>query len=328
MPSEPAEHAPALVLDVFVSIVTVLDAAIEDETRVVRDAQRVAAHRYSNYEIIAVDNGLTSGQLARLRDLLHVVPCVRVLRLSRAFPYDTAVFSALETAIGDYVVVFEADRDPIDRIPDIVALLVGGVDIVQGTSQIRPSGGLGERLGRRFFYRYNARALGVRIPESATYFTGFTRRAVNSLTSTSRRYRYLRHLMRYVGYGIVDLPYTPRPARSRGRGLHDAVEMVTSYSLHPLRLVSVLGLVVAGVNLVYAIYVLVVFFAVRDVEQGWTTSNLQSSAMFFFLFLTLAVLSEYVGRLLTEARREPAYFIMEEVLSDQILADGERRNIA
>lgn len=327
MPVDPKDGAPPI-LDVFVSLVTVLDATVEDESDVLLEAQRLAAQRYSNYEIVAVDNGMEPEQLARVRQLLREVPCVRILRLSRPFPYDTAVFSALESAIGDYVVVFEADRDPIGRIPDFVSSLVGGADIVQGMSQVRQPGNAAERIGRRLFYRYNARALGVRIPENATYFTGFSRRAVNSLTSTTRQYRYLRHLMRYVGYAIVDLPYAPRPARSRGRGISDAVEMVTSYSLHPLRVVSVLGLVVAGINLLYALYVVIVFFAVRDVEQGWTTSSLQSSTMFFFLFLTLAILSEYVGRLLAETRREPAYFIMEEMLSDQIIADGERRNIA
>ena len=104
--------------------------------------------------------------------------------------------------------------------------------------------------------------------------------------------------------------------------------MITSYSIRPLRVVSLAGLIVAGVNLAYALYVVVVFLADNAVERGWTTTNLQLSIMFFFLFVSLAVLSEYIGRLLAESRREPTYFIMEELMSERLIADETRRNIA
>ncbi len=137
--------------------------------------------------------------------------------------------------------------------------------------------------------------------------------------------------MRHIGYSIFDLPYAPRTVSAPHRGLfsaaHDAVEMVTSYSVRPLRVVSATGIAVAALNLLYAIYVVVTFLSADGVERGWTTTNLQLAVMFFVLFLSLAVISEYIARLLAESRREPAYFVMEELTSDRLLADETRRNI-
>lgn len=328
----PDHHTKSLArLDAFVSVIAVAEGGTADLARIVRETEQVLARSYTNYELVIVDNGLTSDELIGLRQLLHEVPCVRVLRLSRHFAYDTAVFSGIEAAIGDYVVVFEPDRDPIDDLPSLVDQLVAGADIVQGISTQRAGGSVAERMGRRVFYWYNRRALGVVIPERATYFTAFTRRAVNSLLSSDRQYRYLRHLMRHIGYSIVEVPYSPRESHGRSRGVvagtRDGIEMITSYSMRPLRVISIGGLIAAAINLAYAVYVVVTFFAVEGVERGWTTTNLQLAVMFFFLFLSLAVMSEYIGRLLAESRREPAYFVMEELASDRLVADESRRNV-
>ncbi|MFK4115536.1 glycosyltransferase [Microbacterium sp. NPDC006705] len=317
--------------DAFVSVVTVVDADVDDVRGLILATQQLLERDYTNYEVIVVDNGLRPETVAGLRELLTDIPCVRVLRLSRRFPYDTALFSGLESAIGDFIVVFEAGRDPVGMIPAFVSALLNGTDIVQGTSTGPIEGSPIHRAGRSLFYWYNRQALRIVIPVRATYFTAFTRRAVNSLLSSDRQYRYLRHLMRHIGYSILDLPYTPRRVAAPSRGFfsaaHDAVEMVTSYSIRPLRAVSITGVLVAALNLLYALYVVITFFAADGVERGWTTTNLQLAVMFFVLFLSLAVISEYVARLLAETRREPAYFIMEELTSDRLLADETRRNI-
>lgn len=316
--------------DAFVSVVVVVDHTVSRVADVLTALEQRLSVAYTNYELVVVDNGMGAADLADVRRILSTVPCVRVQRLSRHFAYDTAIFSGIESAIGDYVVVMEAGRDPVEMVDQVVDGLMTGADIVQGISSTVVGGTLLERWGRSLFYWYNKRALGVEIPSRATYLTGFTRRAVNSLLSSGRQFRYLRHLMRHIGYSIVELTYVPaQGSRRRGilAGAADAVEMITSYSLHPLRAVSVGGMIVAAINLAYAVYVVVTFFAASGVEPGWTTTNLQLGIMFFFLFSILAVISEYVGRMLAETRREPPYFIMEELTSDRLIADEGRRNI-
>lgn len=322
---------PSARQDVYVSVVSVIDATTTNVETFIRQIHEILDSHYTNYELVLAANGAPAESIDRIVELLADVPCVRVLRLSRTFSFDTAVFSALETVIGDFVVVLEAGIDPLDKVPDFVDTLLSGVDIVQGVATGAQHGGPLQSRGRRAFYRYNARSLDIHIPEDATYFTAFTRRALTTLLSSSRQYRYLRHLMRHVGYSIVDLPYARPRRKSRSRHLRasvvEAIEMVTSYSVHPLRVTSIFGMIVAAINLAYAVYVVAVYLSVPDVERGWTTTSLQISIMFLFLSIAVAVISEYVGRLLAESRREPAYFVMEELVSDQMIPDGSRRNV-
>jgi hypothetical protein len=329
----PPEKSTQQRSDIFVSVVAVLDASLTDVASYVRSLSDELVPRYSNYEILLVDNGVKPAELLALRELLAELACIRVLRLSRLFTQDNAVFAGLESAIGDYLVVLSPRHDPVSVVPGIVDLLsTSGTDIVQGISSVPIGTTWASGLGRRLFYWYNRSFLDVEIPGRATHLTGLTRRAVNTLTATSRSHRYLRHLIHHVGYRIADYVYEPRQgaetARSVRAGYRQAVEMVSSYSIQPLRVVTVLGALAALFNLFYAIYVLTVSFFVGGVVEGWTTTSLQLSLMFFIICIVLAVQSEYLGRILTETRREPSYVIMEELESETLMTDMHRRNVS
>jgi hypothetical protein len=92
--------------------------------------------------------------------------------------------------------------------------------------------------------------------------------------------------------------------------------------------VTVLGSLAALFNLLYAVYVLTFTLFIGGVMEGWTTTSLQLSLMFFIISVVLAVQSEYVGRILTETRREPSYVIMEELESETLISDLNRRNVS
>lgn len=319
--------------DIFVSVVTVLDAGFRGVDGFVHALDEAVRPSYANYELILVDNGIAAAELTNLRSALTQLPCIRVLRLSRRFTLDNAVFAGLDAAIGDFVVVLNPTNDPAATIPDVVQLLrEGGVDIVQGLSTVPLRGSWFSGLTRRGFYWYNRRFLDIDIPNRATQLTGLTRRAVNTLTTSTRSHRYLRHLIRHVGYRISEFHYLPAEGPARKRTVKsdyiEAVEMISSYSTHPLRVVTILGAVAAFFNLVYAVYVLLLSLLVGGVVEGWTTTSLQLSVMFFIIGIILAIQSEYIGRILTESRHEPGYVVMEELESETLLADLQRRNVS
>ena len=317
--------------DIFVSVVGVIDQTTTEAARFVIETHRVLAQRYSNYELIVVDNAAAPAELTAVRSLLDTIDCIRVLRLSKRFATDTAIFAGLEAAIGDFVVVLTPGMDPASSIPEIVALNSGGADIVQGISRVPLGRNAFDRAGRKLFYAYNRRSLGIDIPNQSTNLTGLSRRAVNSLTNSARSHRYLRHLIRHVGFAVVDLEYDPDLHVVRERsllgGTLEAVEMVSSYSTHPLRVITVVGVVAGILNFAYAIYVLVVNLLRANVAEGWSSTSLQLSAMFFIICIILAVQAEYVGRILAETRREPPYYVIESLESETLIAELDRRNV-
>ncbi len=317
--------------DIFVSLVMVTNEDTHDLAVVLREMQEDLAKTYTNYEIIVVANGLIEKEAIDVVNLLDVIPCVRLIRLSYKTQYDTALFAGLEAAIGDYTVTFNPDLDGIESIAGIVKMNKK-FDIVQGVSSVPLRGLLGTQIGRRMFYWYNRKYVGVNIPVNATYFAAYSRRAVNALTSLGRSLRHIRHISRLVGYEVENYTYTPKQNPSRQRSLRtgviEALEIITSYSSHPLRFVTWLGVFAGFINLLFGAYVVMLNVLGVRVVEGWTTTSLQLSAMFFFLFLILVVLAEYIGRIMTEARKDPSYFVADELTSTVALADADRRNIS
>jgi glycosyltransferase involved in cell wall biosynthesis len=316
--------------DVFVSAVVVANDSMDSLVEYIEELSETLRTHYTNYEIIIVDNGLVEEASIIMSEVLLNLPCIRIIRLARRFDQDTALFAGLEVSIGDFVCTLDPVTDPVKLVPNLVKLS-SKKDVIQGVSESPLAGPITGKLGRRVFYWYNRKYLGIDIPVNATYFASYSRRAVNSLTRSTRSRRHIRHLARRVGYSYDIASYVPLAQVNRHRklktGIFEALEIAISYSSHPLRFVTWLGLSASVVNLLYAIYVVVVNIFDKNVVEGWTTTSLQSSVMFFILFIMFVIISEYIGKILTESYKDPHYYITDELTSSVSLADAKRRNI-
>jgi glycosyltransferase involved in cell wall biosynthesis len=319
--------------DVLVTVVAPIVDDAEIMVAFVKEVLELAEQSYTNYELVLVDGGVEAEVIEEISTLLNEFPCIRIIRLSQKTNRDVMLFAGLEAAIGDYVVVMMPNTDPPRVIVDLVNIMTGGQDIVFGLSKTPIRRTLLASFGARLFYWYGRKYLGLNIPPDATYLVGLNRRSINALTRIKGRYRHVRHLTRQVGFKTAVYQYSPLPSDfySKERGLLESVrlakEIVVSYSHHPLRVVSWLGLVASGVNLLYAAYAIIVYILNKKVSEGWTTLSLELAVMFFVLFIILSVMCEYIGRILEETRVQPAYHIMEELVSTALVADATRRNI-
>lgn len=317
--------------DIFVSAVLIQDKHSIDVPSRVRDLAVIMQENYSNYEIVVVDSGFPTPDVRELTRLLRTTPCIRVLQLASEYDVDTNVFAGLEAAIGDYVCILY-NNDPIELITRFVKANKDN-DIVFGVANNLQREGLVQQFGAKMFYRYSKQVLNIDIPEKSTYFMCLNRGAVNALTRGGRQMRHIRHMAHRVGFTSTviryDLPHEGLPyVHSSGRRqLNRAIELAVGYSNHPLRFLSYAGIVAGLMNILYAIYVVWINLTSHDIAKGWTTTSLQSSLMFFMLFIILAVLSEYIGKILNETQQEPAYHIARELSSTINIADETRRNI-
>jgi glycosyltransferase involved in cell wall biosynthesis len=328
--NRPQKQRPVEMRDIFVSTVIVAKKSTERLTRYIEDLSVLLSRHYTNYEIIIVDNGVDEGEIETLTETLLRMPCIRVIRLAQNFNHDTALFAGLEVSIGDVVCTLDPSLDPIDVIPEFVEKNQVK-DVVQGVSELPIAASKFGQLGRRMFYWYSRKYIGIDIPVNATYLASYSRRAVNALTQTNRSQHHIRHMAKKVGYGYEILPYQPlkHPANNKklNQGIVEALEISISYSTHPLRFVTRLGLLASIINAIYVIYVITVNVLHQKVAEGWTTTSLQSSLMFFILFIIIVIISEYIGRILIESYKDPQYYIADELTSTVALADVDKRNV-
>jgi hypothetical protein len=167
----------------------------------------------------------------------------------------------------------------------------------------------------------------LNLPQNTTHFRVLSRPAVNAVTQIKDHMRYLHTLSAYVGYSNQSFLYTPiyrRPqprSKSFWESVNLAINIVVANSTQPLRIVSWLGVVASGLDLLYMGYIVAIYLFKTEVAAGWVTQSMQNAGMFFFLFLILAVLCEYVGRLLRETRDRPLYYVQGEQNSAVVLMD-------
>jgi len=297
------------------------------------DLAGVMSGNYRFFEIVLVDDGSTDETQQTIDRLLKEVSRVRYLRLSRPFGRDVALSAGIESAIGDYVVTLDPTGDPVEVIPEMVTVCRENGGIVHGVGlNPRPRSGLREFVGNAF-RGYCNRRLGVDLKRGAEDFRVMSRQAVNALLQIRSMSRYLRVLTLTLGYHHEFFPYqrnerTVQPKKdSAASEAATAIDLLAAHTRHPLRVVTLAGMVGAVLNLFYAVYVVVIYFVKSNVASGWTTLSLQQSGMFFFICLILAVLSEYVGTILGEVRSRPLYFIAHEANSSVLLEDTVQSSI-
>lgn len=319
--------------DCFVSLVAPLSDDGDIAESFVREVAAVLKAHYANYEMVLVDDSSSDDTVAVVKRLLTQIECVRLITFSRPFGTEVAISAALDTAIGDYVVVALPDQDPPKLIPRMVERSRKDSRTVVGVLGKRGPEPLWNRLGAKLFYWYCNRRLKLNIPENSTYFRVLSRQAVNAITQIKDHSRFLRSFSAQVGFPGESFEYEPvnRRSRRRPRKLLDSIALaagiVVANSTHPLRLVSWLGLGLSMLNVLYMGYVLLVYLFKAQVAEGWATLSLQNAIMFFCLFLFVTVLCEYIGRIVGELRTRPHYYTLEEHNSSVVIANEDRKNV-
>lgn len=266
-------------------------------------------------ELIFVDDGSRDGTVKLLHDLQHEEPRIRVVCLSRNFGHQAAVTAGMDAAVGDAVVVMDADlQDPPELIPDLLAAWREGADVVYAVRRTRE----GSRLKRTLYsvyYRVVGRMSDVELPRDAGDFSLIGRRALDAMRSLPEVTRYVRGLRAWVGFRQVAVAYD-RPERAAGQPgysyrklLRLASDGITSFTSTPLRVASGLGAGSIALGLAYLAYAIVSRIVVGDVPPGWTSLLAVILLLGGLQLLVLGVIGVYLGRVYDELKRRPTYIV-------------------
>ena len=273
-----------------------------------------------SFEILFVDDGSTDTTLEVIRKAHAADPRIRAVSLSRNFGKEAALTAGLDAARGKGVVPLDVDlQDPPEALPKMVAKWREGNDVVYGVRDNRETDSLPKRLTADLYYRAHNRLSSDKIPEHAGDFRLLDRRVVEVIRRMPERNRFMKGLFAWAGFRQAAVSYH-REERKVGRTKYNywklwtlAIDGITSASTVPLRIWSYLGAFVALGALGYAI-----FIVIRTLTSGIEVPG-YASMMVAVLFLgglqllSLGVLGEYVGRILTETKGRPLYVIREEI---------------
>ena len=242
--------------------------------------------------------------------------------------------AGLDAAIGDYVVTLHPDFDPPAEMGPMVEGCRAGVDLVIGIDRQPTRPGFLYRALRKVFLALGRRLIRLDLVGGATGYRAFSRQAVNALVRVRQRRRYFAVVAADIGLTSAVHPYrritrSGRRAETQPvRAVRTGLSVLVHNSITPLRWSSGLGLVGSLLSFLYSLYVVGVYLLKPDVMPGWTTLSLAMSGLFGLVFVMLALMGEYLGRVLEESTDRPLYHLRDEHSSAVMLGDLDRRNVS
>ena len=292
----------------------------ENSLDILYDHLKKVIKENSNYRfvILLVNDGSKDRTLAKMKELREKDSSVSYLSLSRNFGKENAMLAGLDYAEGDAVILMDADlQDPPELIPKMLQEWENGYDDVYARRRTRAGETWFKKASAHWYYRILQKFADIDIPADVGDFRLLDRQAVNALCSLREKQRYTKGLFSWIGYNKKELMFDREP-RAVGNtkmsfiklfGL--AVDGITSFSVAPLRLASVLGLLISTVAFVYLLFVIGKTLLYGDPVAGYP--SMISIILFIggIQLVVLGIIGEYVGRIFYEAKGRPDYLVSE-----------------
>jgi dolichol-phosphate mannosyltransferase len=242
-------------------------------------------------------------------------PHVIAVNLSRNHGHQLALTAGLSFASGERILILDADlQDPPELLPDMMKLMDEGAEIVYGQRRRRAGETALKIWTSSFFYRLLRRLADVDIPRDAGDFRLMTRRSLDILNSMPEYPRFVRGMVSWIGLKQVPLPYDRDPRFSGDskypylKLVRMAIDAITGFSTIPLRIASMLGLVMGMIGLIMLIYTLGSWILGQP-PQGWTSLSTIILIIGSAQLLVLGIFGEYLGRLYIQSKQRPLYII-------------------
>lgn len=272
-----------------------------------------------DWEFLLINDGSLDGTLDVIRDLRERDSRVCFIDLSRNFGKERAMLAGFDYATGDCLVTLDADlQDPPEVVDQMLERWKQGYEDVYARRITR---GRESWLRRRLslaYYSLLQRFTRADVLQNVGDFRLLDRRCVNALKQLRESERYTKGLFTWIGYRKCEITFD-RGDRVAGESSYNlfklfnlAVDGITSFSTAPLRLATIMGLVVSVGTFVYMCYFLLKTLIVGEEVQGFPTLIVTMLFLGGVQLLSLGIIGEYLGRIFNETKNRPVYLIREK----------------
>ncbi len=271
-----------------------------------------------SYEIVFVNDGSSDSSLAVMSRLRETRGRIAIVDLSRNFGKEIATTAGLDQAVGDAVVVMDADlQDPPEVIGRMIEGWREGYDVVYARRRERRGDTPMKRMTAALFYKIIHRIGEVDIPENVGDFRLMSRKAVDAVCSMREHHRFMKGIFAWVGFPSKAVLYdrAPRVAGSTKwnywRLWNLSIEGITSSTLAPLKISTYFGFATAFVAFLAGAFFIFKTLFFGDPVPGFPTLVVVVLFLGGIQLMVLGVIGEYLGRVFNETKTRPLYFATE-----------------
>lgn len=297
-----------------------------------KEMSRIMGQMDADFELIFVDDGSADKTLEEMKKLHEIDDRCRYLSFSRNFGKEAAIYAGLTHAEGDYIAVMDVDlQDPPSLLPEMYRILK---EEDYDSVATRRSTRAGEPVIRSFlsrqFYHFINKISKTEIVDGARDYRLMNRKMADAVLQMSEYNRFSKGIFGWVGFKTKWLDFE-NVERSAGETkwsvwklFRYSLEGITGFSVVPLALASVLGILFCGLS---ALVILVII--IRTLVWGDPVSGWPSMACIVFMvsgvqLLCLGILGQYLSKTYLETKHRPIYLLRESSEEGETHADHKR----
>lgn len=267
-------------------------------------------------DLLYVDDGSKDNTWYIIEEMQLVSKYVHGLKLAHNVGHQNALWAGLSYSVGkcDAAVSIDADlQHDIHKIKEMVKAYQEGYEIVYGIRNDRATDSVFKKRTALSFYKLMQK-MGVDLIPNHADFRLLGKNALQALTDFPERNLFLRGMVRLLGFKETEV-YFDCNDRFAGKSKYTlrkmfkfAIDGITSFSVQPLRIIAMIGLLCVGISIAEMIYILVAYFQ-GNVIRGWTSLLFSVWFLGGLLLFSVGVVGEYIGKIYNEVKRRPRYII-------------------
>ena len=274
------------------------------------------------FEVVVSDNGSSDNTEAIMQGIAAKDPRWKYVRLSRNFGYQSNISLGMRVATGDAIMLIDADlQDPPAMLQTFVDHWQQGYDVVYGVREKRTDEPQTRIMMTMTAMRLISWLSDYPLPHHSSDFRLIDKKVQRVFQQMDESSRYTRGMIHWIGFKQIGIPYTregrkfDQENRKWGAGIislfNFMLDAVFSFSLKPLRLFSLLGVIVLAVTVLLSIVYSLLFLIFRTdfAPSGWTTTTIILLLMWGTLSVGIGVLGEYIGRIYVQSKQRPLWII-------------------
>ena len=280
-------------------------------------------NKFQSIRMILIDDGSTDESYSVALRMRSVYDAIDVIKLAGNFGQHRAILAGLRSTSADLVAVMDSDlQDRPENIPALVERMLEDGTSLAIARRIRRVDSLRKRLFSRLFATTSNLLVPFKVDPHLGAFRVMRQSIVKQICEvkehTGTPFSMLYSLR--VPYSAVDLEREARTAGTTGytfkKSLKLASDRIMTYSIKPIRLAIVLGIMFGLFSIAIAGYSIVNYILVDRVAPGWTSIVFVTSFFGGLNLLFLGILGEYIGRIYIESRGVPNYIVQETTVDD------------
>lgn len=262
-----------------------------------------------------VDDGSRDRTWALIEELAAADGRVHGIKLSRNRGHQMALLAGLLTVEGDALVSIDADlQDDVNVIEAMVREFIGGAEVVYGVRDSRATDTAFKRRTALGYYGL-MKKLGVDLVHNHADFRLMGRRAIDALRQFDEVNLFLRGIVPLIGFRSAIVKYD-RAERFAGESKYPlrkmiafALEGITSFSIVPLRLITLFGLLISVFSFAMILFIIYGTLVLKAVIPGWASSVVPIYFLGGIQLLSLGIIGEYVSKIYLETKRRPRFVL-------------------